>query len=437
MTSTLVDGVRFVGAVALVLVVVVVVHEAGHFLVARWAGIRVDEFAVGFGPRVFGRRRGETVYSLRLLPFGGYVRLAGMTGLEGEPDAGPRNFRSASIPRRMATIAAGGVANLLFASLVLGLLTMASSPSFIGPRSPLRAAGMESGDEFLSVAGHSVADGGAEAVRVIRQATQDSQGRPIVVVWRSASGAVHRAAVAPLLVVDNEHVPAADEPADQAPLGRLVITEIAGRPQRTPTGQPLLVGDPATLLGGRNGTVVSGYVDSDPPRPFSDRRLVDVVDGDGGDVGRADAAWRLDVSPQLPGAPLPRALLNGPTIVAREVVQIFTGLYGVLTTPGSGGITGPNGLTGPVGVAEATNAAARAGWQVLLQWIGFLSVNLGVVNLLPIPFLDGGRFAFLVLEAIRRRPLDPRREVAIHYAGLMLILSLVVLVTVADVRGHQ
>lgn len=431
-----VDGLRFVGAVALVLVVVVVVHEAGHFVVARRAGIRVDEFAVGFGPRLWGRRRGETLYSLRLLPFGGFVRLAGMLGIEGEPDAGERNFHRASIPRRMATISAGGLANLLFAAVLFGLLTLPSTPSFVGPHSPLRLAGMRSHDVFLAVDGHPVGAGGDAAVRVIREATRRSLGRPVLVEWQTPSGERHVAAVAPLLVVDNERVPPPGQ-TDAAPLGRLVVTTVNGRPQRTPDGRPLLVGDPAALLGGNGGAVISGFVDADPPQSFANRRLVGVVDGDGNDVGRADAAWRLDVAPQVPGATLPQAVVNGITRVPAEVGHIFSGLYRVLTTPESGGITGPNGLTGPVGVAQATNAAAAAGWQVLLQWMAFLSINLGVVNLLPIPFLDGGRFVFLVLEALLGRRLEPRRELAIHYAGLMLILALVAIVTVADVRGHQ
>ena len=105
-------GWQTIPAVLLVLFVIVIVHELGHYLFAKWSGIRVDEFAIGFGPRLIGRRIGETLYSIRLVPAGGFVRMAGMMGLEGEADAGERNFYRATIPRRSATILAGGLVEI-------------------------------------------------------------------------------------------------------------------------------------------------------------------------------------------------------------------------------------------------------------------------------------------------------------------------------------
>ncbi|TMD09951.1 MAG: site-2 protease family protein, partial [Chloroflexi bacterium] len=99
-------GWQTIPAILLVLFVVITFHELGHYLLAKWSGIRVDEFAIGFGPKVYGRRIGETLYSIRLLPAGGFVRMAGMMGIEGEADAGPRNFYCAAIPRKAATILA-------------------------------------------------------------------------------------------------------------------------------------------------------------------------------------------------------------------------------------------------------------------------------------------------------------------------------------------
>ena len=96
-------GWQTIPAIVLTLFVIVTIHELGHYLFAKWSGIRVDEFAIGFGPRVYGIRRGETLYSIRLIPAGGFVRMAGMMGIEGEPDAGERNFYRASIPRKSAT----------------------------------------------------------------------------------------------------------------------------------------------------------------------------------------------------------------------------------------------------------------------------------------------------------------------------------------------
>src|SRR3989442_2245999 len=115
------------GAFILVIFCVVLVHEAGHFAVAKWTGIRVEESAVGFGPRLASRRRGETVYSLRAIPAGGFVRMAGMLGIAGESDAGERNFFRASIPRRPSTIPAGVVSNFIFARPCLTLAFLAAS----------------------------------------------------------------------------------------------------------------------------------------------------------------------------------------------------------------------------------------------------------------------------------------------------------------------
>src|ERR1700736_4083385 len=109
------DVLAVVGAVILVLLTVVLVHEGGHFLVGKLCGVRVDEFSVGFGPRIAAKRFGETTYSLRVIPAGRFVRMAGMLGLEGEADAGERNFYRASIPKRLATLMAGVAANMIFA----------------------------------------------------------------------------------------------------------------------------------------------------------------------------------------------------------------------------------------------------------------------------------------------------------------------------------
>ncbi len=117
-SRVILDVVTGIAAVILVLLVVVLVHEGGHFVLAKWAGVRVDEFAFGFGPRLWAHRRGETTYSLRAIPAGGYVKMAGMLGLEGEADAGERNFYRASIPKRMMVILAGIVANMILAGLL-------------------------------------------------------------------------------------------------------------------------------------------------------------------------------------------------------------------------------------------------------------------------------------------------------------------------------
>src|SRR6202011_4468714 len=127
------DVLAVVGAIILVLLSVVLVHEGGHFIVGKLCGIRVDEFSVGFGPRIASKRFGETTYSLRVIPAGRFVRMAGMLGLEGEADAGERNFYRASIPKRLATLLAGIVSNMLFAGLIFTVLFTLPTGSHIPP----------------------------------------------------------------------------------------------------------------------------------------------------------------------------------------------------------------------------------------------------------------------------------------------------------------
>lgn len=414
------DALRTILAIALVLVIVVVVHEMGHFLVAKRSGIQVDEFAVGFGPKLIWRRVGETVYALRLLPFGGFVRLAGMTGLPEEHDPGPRAFFRASIPRRTATILAGGVFNLIFAGIVFSILAIPGQSSDVPSWSPMLAAGIHSGDTVLSVNGAAIDDSDAQSVATaLHAATDATQGRPATVVYRTPSGATRTTTVHPYLALLN-----ADR-SNTLP-DTMFVDSI--------DGAPVAAGDPYALFHQGATVNVTGHAADDTSKKYSGT-VSGVTSGDGA-LGKVQAAWRFGFRPGWNGNSLPFAIGRGFTAVPRTVADTFSGLYQIITTPNSGGLSG--NVQGPVGVVRHTGDAAQAGGWALLDWIGFLSLNLGVFNLLPIPFLDGGRFAFIVLEAIRRRRVDPRREAAIHYVGLMLILALVVYVTfTGDIGGRS
>jgi regulator of sigma E protease len=431
-------GWQTIPAILLVLFVIVTIHELGHYLFAKWSGIRVDEFAIGFGPKVYGRRVGETLYSIRLIPAGGFVRMAGMMGIEGEADAGERNFYRATIPRKAATILAGGVFNLILAAILYALVSMPSTPGLIEPDSPLATAGVRADEALLQVGGSAVDPHDPQlATDTVHRATLGSQGRPIPVTYRDDQGREHTVLVPPLLILDNERVPTDAEKATAPTQGPLVVESIDGRPQRQGS-TPLLTGDPATLLGGGRPVHISGHLLGDPSQRFTDRVVDGVTDGQAPTLGKAVASWKLGVSAGAQGRSLPSALVFGVTEVPRQVSGIFTGVYALVTTPNSGGFLGPNGVSGPVGIVRVTSVVAQGGWRDLIGWMALLSVNLGVVNLLPIPFLDGGRFVFIVLEALRRRRVRPQLEMAFHYAGLMLILSFVVFVTIQhDIRGSQ
>ena len=143
-------------AFLVLITIVVVVHEGGHYTLAKLSGIRVDEFFVGFGPRVVSFRRGDTEYGIRALPVGGFVRMPGMLGLEGEADAGERNFYRATVPRRLATIAAGVIFNLVFGALCLTVVAAQASPSYVPAGEPTARAGLVNGDVILSIGGSTI-----------------------------------------------------------------------------------------------------------------------------------------------------------------------------------------------------------------------------------------------------------------------------------------
>jgi regulator of sigma E protease len=414
------DVLRTILAIALVLVTVVVVHELGHFIVAKRSGIQVDEFAVGFGPKLMWRRVGETVYALRLLPAGGFVRLAGMTGLPEEKDPGPRAFFRATIPRRTATILAGGVFNLAFAAIVFSILALPGQASDVPSWSPLLAAGIHSGDSIVGVNGMRIDDSDAQSVTTdLHRATDGTQGRPATVVYRTPSGVTRTTTVHPYLALLNE------DRSNSLPSMFAVDTV---------DGSPVGPGDPYALFHDGATVKVTGHAIDNPSKKYSGT-VSGVTSGDGA-LGQIQAGWRFGFTPGWNGNSLPYALGRGFTQVPTTIADTFSGLYAIITTPNSGGISG--NVQGPVGIVKQTGDAAQAGGWALLQWIGFLSLNLGIFNLLPIPFLDGGRFVFIALEAVRHRRVDPRREAAIHYAGLMLILALVFYVTfTGDIGGRS
>ncbi|MGC2191517.1 MAG: site-2 protease family protein, partial [Candidatus Dormiibacterota bacterium] len=186
-----------VGGIILMLLVVVAIHELGHFVVAKRAGIMVQEFSIGFGPRLLSRMRGETRYSLRLLPLGGYVRLAGMTGLETPPnDGGDRGFIRASNPRKATTLAAGGLMNMILAGALFTGVAVVGGPSpQIESGGALAGAGVKGDWQVVSIAGHHTT-----GLLGIRSRIQSDRGQPLKVGLEPWSGgATHLVTVQPQL----------------------------------------------------------------------------------------------------------------------------------------------------------------------------------------------------------------------------------------------
>ncbi|MDD7173669.1 MAG: M50 family metallopeptidase [Clostridiales bacterium] len=328
---------------ALVLLgVLIIAHEFGHFLAARLCGIEVVEFSMGMGPLLLKKRsRRGTQFSVRLLPIGGYCQFYG----EDEERDDPRAFNRQKIWKRALTVASGPLMNFLIAIVVIALYMSLLGLESIVPRvaeieEPAMSAGLMVGDEIVTVNGQQVSDTGT-----IAQAISQSGGKTV----------------------------------------ELVVL--------------------------RKGEFVELSIE-----PFLDEELGRYR------VGMTFAVERVRV-PLLKSVPFACAYS------VESVRAILDALIGILSSG-----QGADQVTGPVGtVAGISDMTQEGGIDVYLQLLAMVSVNLGVMNLLPIPGLDGSRLLFLLVEAIRRKPVRRELEGAIHAAGLILLMGLMVVLTYKDI----
>ena len=325
--------------------VMIMVHEFGHFLVAKRVGITVHAFAIGFGPRIAGFRAGDTQYAINLLPFGGYVRMAG----EDLDDAGGvGSFRTKSVWQRMAVVSAGPAMNLLLALLLLmGTALVVGVPVGVSnrigqlmPGWPAEEVGLRPGDVIAAINGEAM-DSGQEVIDTIhRQPNTDLR-----------------------LTVERD--------------GQRFDVTVRSR------------------LDARQNIGLIGF------RPEAIRERMG--------PGRA-LVWALGT-------------------LADTVEVIFATLVGLFREGGKM----LDQLAGPVGAVRFLGEAGAAGTEIFIYTASALSIMIGVFNLLPFPALDGGRLLFLLVEAVRRRPVDPRREGYIHLVGFALLILLLLTLTVRDI----
>ena len=427
MTQFLVYALAFI----LVIVTVITVHEFGHFAVGKLSGIKVEEFSIGFGPKLYSRTIGETMYAVRAIPAGGFVRMAGMLGLAGETDAGERNFYRASRPRRFATVAAGIVANFVFGGIIFSIVDMQPTPYVFDAHAASGMAGLKSGDTMLAINGRPIRqDNLTDVTTDLHAATTASNGNPLTVVYSTSNGSIHTTTLTPRLTISNILVDKNAIAGGKLPQGGIVVTSINGSPVGT--------GDPATLLGAGSAVTISGYLENEDGSPSTYFTNVSVSGiKDGYPTNNAiRAAWIMGVVPGFNGESVPAAVASGFSAIPGFIGGEFSGIYGLIVHPPQGGINGPQGFTGPVGIAQETATATNNGFlgpNGLVWWIGFISMNLGFVNMLPIPFLDGGKLLFILIESVRRRRLNPKVEAAITAVGLAVILVFAVYVTIGDV----
>jgi len=417
-----------------VLGVLIFVHELGHFLVARWYGVKVLAFSLGFGPKLVKVTRGDTEYCISAIPLGGYVKLAGETA-EDKPSGDPTEFLSKSKWVRFQVYLAGPVMNIGLA-LVLTTVVLSqgadvplyrSSPPVIGAVDPAGAgarAGLRTGDLVIRVNDKTVDTWDQFDLAVMAKAN-----RELALVVRRDGSFVD-------LVVTPEAV------------GEFDLGELKVAPFLRPQFLELVPGKPAEAAGFKIGDVILAVAgerrlnrdeviariqkSTGTPLVFTVERAgepidISVVPEPNGPVGIIGAGISHGESRRLDPDVL-TAMSMSVTQTIDTAKEISTTLAGLFTRE-----TPVNNLVGPVGIAQLSGRTAQLGWIPLLAFMSMISLNLGLLNLMPIPVLDGGHIAILAMEGVARRDFSLKVKERILMAGFALILMLMVTVIFNDV----
>jgi len=327
-------------------IVLVIPHELGHFLLARRFGMQVDRFSFGMGPKLIGFKRGQTEYTLSLIPIGGFVKIRGMQSDERDLADG---FHQKPLSSRILVLVSGSVMNYLVAILLFSAVFMMGFYTFnmqeavineVNAGSPADSVSLLPGDRILAVNGEEI----------------DSWEGVSVAIGENINSNLGLTIVREGEVFDVDVEPSFDPQLDRMTIGVTI----------TPSSTFVRYGFVNSLIKGSERVVF------------------------------------------LTGAIL-SAL--GEMVIGRVPAQ----------------------FTGPVGIAQFIGESAKMGIAPLLSLIAFVSVNLALFNLFPIPALDGGRLIFLLIEGIRGKPLDLKKEELVHYVGFVILFSLFFLVTYQDI----
>ena len=434
MLSSLVTAFNSIWPFLLVLGVLVFVHELGHFLVARWYGVRVITFSLGFGKKLLKFTRGGTEYCVSIIPLGGYVKLAGET-VSDQPAGEPDEFLSKSKWIRFQVYLAGPVMNLALALIVLALVRSqgadlpiaATSPVVVGAvtaGSPAEQAGVKPGDRVIAIDGRDIPNWQALNLAVLprpdRQldVTIDRAGDRLTMKITPAAVTKYRVGVLGVQPVRRPEVlgVTAGNPAENAGLKRSDVILSVG-------GDRGLSREEIIKKIQKNGPV---------PLVFTVEREGQVLDIPITPEGREGATTIGAYIAPEEFEHVDPTLLQAFGISWNENLeatrQIGTTLAGLFTRD-----TPVNQLMGPVAIAELSAVTASVSWLSLFELMATISLNLGLLNLLPIPILDGGQIAILGLEGLFRRDMSIRVKEAILLAGAAVIILLMVTVIFNDV----
>jgi len=355
----------------IVLAVLVLVHEFGHFFAAKRLGIRVDEFGLGFAPRMWGKKIGETIYSINWIPFGGFVKIFGETP-DAENISGPDASRSFVHKPRWAqaiVLGSGVMMNILFAWVLFSIAL---------------SSGLTTG--------------------VSEQNSEYIQNQRVIITG-----------IAP------------DSPASRA--GILPSDSIFAIRSRAGTTTVTSVEDvQKAVVDSSGGVVAFDIVRGDVEKKHMYVRVVP-------EKGLIEDRYAVGVSMDMVGEaklPMYRAFIEGGRLTGALFTSIFSHLYQLIIDAVQGHAD-VSGISGPVGIAGLVGDASRLGFVYLMSFTAFISLNLAVLNLIPFPALDGGRILFVLIEAVMRKPIRPKIANTINAIGFGILILLMLVVTYRDI----
>ena len=422
---------------AFVLGVLVFFHELGHFVVARLHGVRCLTFALGFGPKLVQTKRGDTVYCICAIPLGGYVKMAGAgEGPDDKPEGKDDEFPSKTKWQRFQILIAGPVMNIILAVLILaGVLYQGvtvpvylEQPPIVGivpDGSAAATAGIQAGDSILSVAGSNVDTWEEMELAVAPHADQE-----IDVVLRRDGGERTVQVIPASRGTFNVAVLGVEPDVPPQVVDMMSTTSSAAQEAG------ILVGDVIEAIEGREVTTESlmAKIQASPDIPLMLRIRRDGVRQDivvtpqlVGDVGKIGVALNTPYEMHI--------IEPGPfEAFAMSLEQnyetsglLFQTVWGLLKRD-----VPVTQLAGPVGILQLSGQAVGVSWVVFFGFMAMLSLNLGILNLLPIPILDGGHIFIMAMEGVSRRDFSVRLKERIALAGFVLLMTLIVTVTYND-----
>ena len=417
-------------AFILVLGFLIFAHEAGHFVVAKFFRVRVLVFSFGFGKRLFGFRKGDTDYRVSLIPLGGYVRMAGDSPEENVA-SNPDEFLSKPKWQRFLILFAGPFMNIVIAIAFMAALAMVGTEQLVTkpiigevvPNKPAAKAGLRTGDRIVQIKGEPVND-----FDDVRMVVSMNAGTPLPVVY-VRDGATRTTTLTP-----------EKEESDYGPVGRAGISywiePLIGRvePGSAAATAGLQAGDRILTVNGKPVRDMSEYA-----------RLADAIKTQPVDlqVQRGGSTLAVKVPPAADPddstrgiVPLTRVLKLSLLPALRYSVQenwkmlkmAMSALGRLFRSEGS-----VKELSGPINIARISGEMLRRGWIQVIALMAMISLQLGVMNLLPIPVLDGGHIMILLIEGIARRDLSLRVKERIQQLGFAVLATLMIVVLYNDV----